>query len=86
MLLGALCRDQDPERFAADVGTGGAAALKEAVTSAVNDMMAPIRARRAEYANDLEYVRKVLRDGNERANHIAATTLAEVRTAMGMQY
>jgi hypothetical protein len=28
----------------------------------------------------------VLRDGNEQANEIAAATLAEVRTAMGMTY
>ena len=45
-----------------------------------------MRARRAEYARDLGYVRQVLRDGNERANEVAAVTLAEVRTAMGMSY
>jgi hypothetical protein len=28
----------------------------------------------------------VLRDGNERANAIAAATLAQVRAAMGMYY
>jgi len=38
------------------------------VTTAVNDLLAPVRARRAEYARDLGYVRQVLRDGNERAN------------------
>ena len=45
-----------------------------------------MRARRAEYARDLGYVRQVLRDGNERANEVAAVTLTEVRTAMGMSY
>jgi tryptophanyl-tRNA synthetase len=39
-----------------------------------------------EYERDLGYVRQVLRDGNERANEIAAATLAEVSSAMGMDY
>ncbi len=86
VLLGALCREQDPREFADGIGAGGAAALKAAVTTAVNDLLAPVRSRRAQYARDLGYVRQVLRDGNERANAIAAATLAEVRTAMGMSY
>jgi tryptophanyl-tRNA synthetase len=56
------------------------------VTDAVNDFLAPIRARRAEYAADLGYVRSIVRDGNERANAIADQTLSEVRAAMGMRY
>jgi tryptophanyl-tRNA synthetase len=86
VLLGALCLEQDPHEFAAGIGAGGAATLKAAVTAAVNDRLAPIRARRAEYARDLGYVRQVLGDGNERANAVACLTLAEVRTAMGMGY
>ena len=86
VLLAALCLDRDPQEVAADIGGGGAAALKNVVTTAVNDLLAPVRARRAEYARDLGYVRQVLRDGNERANEIASVTLAEVRTAMGMGY
>ena len=65
---------------------GGAAELKNVVTAAVNDLLAPVRARRAEYAQDLGYVRQVLRDGNERASQIATVTLAEVQAAMGMRY
>jgi tryptophanyl-tRNA synthetase len=37
-------------------------------------------------ARDLGYVRQVLRDGNQRANEIAAGTLAQVRSVMGMSY
>jgi tryptophanyl-tRNA synthetase len=84
LLLGALCLDRDPREFAAGIGDGGSAALKAAVTTAVNDLLAPVRARRAEYARDLGYVRQVLRDGNARANEIASVTLAQVKTAMGM--
>ena len=72
--------------MAADIGGGGAAGLKNLVTTAVNDLLAPVRARRAEYARDLGYVRQVLRDGNERAGEIASVTLAEVQAAMGMRY
>ena len=86
VLLGALCLDADPHEFAADIGAGGAAALKAAVTTAVNDLLAPVRARRAQYARDLGHVRQVMRDGNQRANEIATATLAEVRSAMGMRY
>ncbi|MFJ7492559.1 tryptophan--tRNA ligase [Streptomyces sp. NPDC097727] len=83
VLLAALCLDQDPHAVAEEIGGGGAAALKRTVTEAVNSRMAPIRARRAEYARDMGYVRSVLRAGNERANEIAAATLEEVRGVMG---
>jgi len=86
VLLGALCLDQDPREFADAIGSGGAVALKAAVTAAVNDRLAPVRARRAEYAREPGSARQVLRDGNERANAIASATLAEVRSAMGMDY
>ncbi len=86
VLLAALCLGRDPRQVAAEVGAGGSAALKDTVTAAVNQTLAPVRARRAEYARDLGYVRQVLRDGNERANDIAAATLTEVRAAMGMHY
>lgn len=83
VLLAALCLGRDPHDVAAEIGGGGAAALKRTVTEAVNDRMAPIRARRAEYARDMGYVRSVLRAGNARANEIAGATLDEVRGAMG---
>lgn len=83
VLLAALCLDRDPYEVAEEIGGGGAAVLKRTVTEAVNARMAPIRARRAEYAQDMTYVRSVLRAGNERAAEIAERTLDEVRQAMG---
>jgi tryptophanyl-tRNA synthetase len=71
---------------AAGLAGGGAAALKDTVTTAVNELLAPVRARRAEYGRDLGYVRQVLRDGSERAEIIATATLDEVRAAMQMRY
>ncbi|MFG2404861.1 tryptophan--tRNA ligase [Streptomyces brevispora] len=83
LLLAALCLGRDPHDVAEEIGGGGAAALKRTVTEAVNTRMAPMRARRAEYARDMGYVRSVLRAGNERANAIADATLRDVREAMG---
>ncbi|MFE3180402.1 tryptophan--tRNA ligase [Streptomyces violascens] len=83
VLLAALCQGRDPHEVAAELGDGGSAALKATVTEAVNTHFAPLRARRAEYAEDMAYVRKLIAEGNERANEIAETTLDEVRKAMG---
>src|ERR1700735_5485301 len=86
VLLASLALGRRPQDGVADLGTGGAAALKDTVTMAVNDLLAPVRARRAEYARDLGYVRQVLREGNQRANEIAVQTLGQVRSVMGMGY
>ncbi len=60
--------------------------MKKTVTEAVNEFLAPIRARRADYAQDRGYLRRLLREGNERANEVADATLAEVRVAMKTRY
>ncbi|MFG2617017.1 tryptophan--tRNA ligase [Streptomyces sp. NPDC048507] len=86
LLLAALCQGRDPHAVADEIGDGGAAALKRTVTEAVNEHLAPLRARRAAYARDRAHVRDVLRAGNERARAVAETTLDEVRTAMGTMY
>jgi len=86
VLLTALAGGRDPYEVAAEIGDGGAATLKRATIEAVNEMLAPIRARRAELAADPGYLLQVLRAGNERANAVAEATLAEVREAMQMIY
>ncbi len=86
VLLAALCQGRDPVDVATEIGDGGSAALKRTVTEAVNEFLTPIRARRAAYAADLSYVRKIIQVGNERANAIADQTLREVREAMGTVY
>ena len=82
----ALCTGRGEEEIAAEIGEAGSGALKAYVTEAVNDYLAPIRARRAELEADPAYLEEVLRDGNRRANEIADATLDEVRAAMGMVY
>jgi len=86
LLLAALSLGRTPEEVASGIGPAGAAALKKVVTEAVNEHLAPIRARRAEYAQDRAYVRQVLREGNKTANAVADATLSEVRAAMNSDY
>jgi tryptophanyl-tRNA synthetase len=94
VLLTALCRSHSrsagtavtPKAVAAEIGAGGAAALKAAATEAVNERFAAIRARRAELAADPGYLRDVLAAGNERATAIADATLRTVRGLMHQRY
>jgi tryptophanyl-tRNA synthetase len=86
VLLAALCRGEAPEAIAAEVGDGGASALKALVTEAVNTRLAPLRARRAELVRDRAYLADVLHRGNERARALAADTLAAVRRLMHTDY
>ena len=81
-----ICLGRDPKELAEEIGNGGAGQLKKMVTEAVNGYFAPIRERRHQYEQDLDYVKDVLHDGNARANVIAEKTLDEVREAMGMVY
>lgn len=86
LLLAALCQDRAPEDVAAEIGSAGAAALKRTVTESVNEYLAPIRARRAEYARDRGHLRRIVREGNARAAAVADSTLTEVRAAMNSLY
>lgn len=84
--IAALALDRDPVDVAAELGDAGGGGLKKLVTDALNEYLAPIRARRAELEQDPGFLESVLRAGNERAREIAVQTLEEVRTAMQMVY
>lgn len=86
LLMAGLLSDRDPAVLAEEIGDGGGARLKAVVTEAVNEHLAPIRARRAELAADPGQLRDVLAAGNARAREVAVTTLDEVRQAMSMRY
>jgi tryptophanyl-tRNA synthetase len=82
----ALCTGRTEEDIAAEIGDGGSGQLKKYVTESVNTFLAPHRERRAQFENDLDYVKDVLHEGNKKMNAIAEQTLGEVREAMGMVY
>lgn len=84
--IAAVCLGITPQVLAAQLANYGAGRLKELVTEAVNERFAPYRARRRLLAEDPEAIRRVLAEGNQRANEQAETTLAQVRSAMGMDY
>ena len=68
------------------IGDAGAGTLKALVTESLNEMLAPLRERRAELIANEDYLLSILHAGNERANEQADQTLSEVRTAMQMNY
>lgn len=86
LLTAALCTGRSPAELADELGDRGAGALKAVVTEAVNEHLRPLRQRRAELAADPAYLRRVLADGNARANAIADRTLDRVREVMRMTY
>lgn len=86
LMLAALSQDRDPVAIADEIGNGGAGTLKRVVTESLNEMFAPIRARRAELAADPAYLSQILHSGIARANEQAEATQAEVRAAMNMVY
>ena len=60
--------------------------VKKFLTAVLQDVLAPIRARRARWERDIPAVFEILRRGSERAAATAAQTLAEVRAAMKINY
>lgn len=86
LLIAGLATGRDPREIAEEIGNGGGGTLKKVVTEAVNEHLAPLRARRAELAADPAYLHSILQRGIERAREQAAATLAEVHRALGMIY
>lgn len=82
----AVCLGIRPQVLAEQIRSAGAGRLKQVVTEAVNERFVSFRARRRLFAEDPETVRRVLARGNAQANLQANATLAQVRTAMGMDY
>ena len=60
--------------------------VKKRLEAVLQEMLEPIRNRRAELANDKGYILQLLREGTEQAREVAANTMAEVRAALGLNY
>ncbi|MCL2140141.1 MAG: tryptophan--tRNA ligase [Dehalococcoidia bacterium] len=63
----------------------GCVDCKKALATAINHNLAPIRARRAELANNPAHVRDVMADGARRAQNIARQTIDETKHKMGLR-
>jgi tryptophanyl-tRNA synthetase len=64
----------------------GCLECKQPVIEAILAELNPIRERAEHYLQDPTQVRKIIRDGAEKARHLAQETLADVRVAMGLDY
>jgi tryptophanyl-tRNA synthetase len=81
-----ICTGEAPEAIAERIGDGGGGKLKGELTDALNAHLAPMRERRARYAQDPGYIQDVLRRGVARAREEGIRTLKEVRKAMNMDH
>ncbi|XLZ71800.1 tryptophan--tRNA ligase [Massilia sp. SR12] len=64
----------------------GDSIVKKRLEAVLQDMLAPIRARREELAKDKGYIMQVLKEGTMRAREVAARTTDEVKAALGLSY
>jgi tryptophanyl-tRNA synthetase len=71
------------ERYRA--GNFGYGTAKKELLEKINDHFAPMREKRAELENNMDFVEEVLRKGAEKARAEAQKTLQAARTAIGLQ-
>ena len=64
----------------------GDSMVKKRLDAVLQEMLAPIRARREEYAQDKGQVLQMLKEGTMNARAVAAATVDEVRRALGLSY
>ncbi|TFW15715.1 tryptophan--tRNA ligase [Massilia arenosa] len=64
----------------------GDSVVKKRLEAVLQELLAPIRARREEYAQDKGQVLQMLKEGTAKAREVAARTTDEVRAALGLTY
>lgn len=64
----------------------GDSVVKKRLEGILQELLAPIRARREEYAKDRGQVLQILKEGTMRAREVAAQTTDEVKKALGLSY
>lgn len=84
LLLISLASGRKPEQIAEEIGDGGSGQLKRLLTDSLNEYLRPLRTKRKELEQNMDYVRDVLRGGVAAAREEAIKTLEEVRTVMNM--
>lgn len=96
--LDAFCKDEHFEQFLPEYknldelkahyqrGGLGDVKVKKFLNNVLQTVLEPIRARRKEFEENIPYVYEVLKKGSAVAEAEAAKTLAEVRSAMKINY
>ncbi len=87
--LDVFCKDKKylsemKEHYKA--GGLGDVKVKKYLNEIIQAELEPIRNRRNQYQNNLDYIYEILKDGSNQARLIASQTLQEVRDAMGINY
>jgi tryptophanyl-tRNA synthetase len=67
-------------------GKVGDIEVKEKLFVALNNLLKPIRERRAEFEKNPEELDKILKEGTAKAREVAKETMAKVRRAMKIDY
>src|SRR5690554_2282142 len=75
LLIASLATGKKPEEIAEEIGDGGSGQLKKILTESLNEYLRPLRARRKQLEQNLDYVRGVLRSGIAAAREEAIRTL-----------
>ncbi len=83
--------DEDKEKVAElkehyRAGGLGDVTIKRYLNEVLQEVLTPIRKRREEYEGNEDYILDMLKQGSEKAERVAAKTLDEVKTAMGINY
>lgn len=60
--------------------------VKKYLNEVLQAELEPIRNRRIELAKDMDAIYDILKEGSDKARAVAANTLREVRSAMGIEY
>ncbi len=89
--LDVFGRDEDQKEITAMIehyqkGGLGDVKTKRYLLDILERELSPIRERRLEYAKDMGQVYQMLQKGSEKAQAVAASTLDEVKSAMGLNY
>ena len=96
--LDAFCKDEYFAEFLPDYanldelkahytrGGLGDVKVKKFLNNVMQAELAPIRERRAQWEKDIPTVFDILKEGSEKAEKVAAETLAEVRRSMKINY
>ena len=96
--LDAFCRPEHFERYLPEYpnldelkahyqrGGLGDVKVKKFLNAILEEFLAPIRARRKEFEQDIPEVYNILKQGSIKAREVAADTLSDVRKAMKIDY
>lgn len=96
--LDAFCQDRHFQEFLPEYanldelkahytkGGLGDVKVKRFLNEVIQEELEPIRKRRKEYEKDIPAIYEILKRGSEKAEEVAAKTLAEVKAAMKINY